>query len=97
MDPVLVDGYGNEDRCRQEIVDKQNVDLTRCQVEASPTLICLDGAGTSDGPDYTGPTGRTLVTVGVGAGTGDSWVDEEGAGGSGDWDGHPGEGGHGGI
>ncbi|TKD05221.1 hypothetical protein [Polyangium fumosum] len=77
-------------------MDKGLVDLKECRVEASPALICLDGAGTSDGPDSAGPTGGTLVTVGVGAGSGDYWFDEEGEGGAGDWDDDPGEGGQGG-
>ncbi|UQA60211.1 hypothetical protein [Polyangium aurulentum] len=50
------------------------------------------------GPDVSGPTGGTLVTVGVGAGTGDYYFQGEGgAGGAGGRGEEPGEGGQGGI
>ncbi|MDC3984756.1 hypothetical protein [Polyangium jinanense] len=85
--------------CKKEAMKIRTYETEiKCEFEAAPALICLDGAGTSNGPDYTGPTGGTLVTIGVGVGTGDYWFDEEeGAGGEGGFDAHPGEGGHGGT
>ncbi|MDC0741266.1 hypothetical protein [Polyangium mundeleinium] len=101
VDPVIRDhGSGNRDLCKGAAMKIRPYEKQiKCEFDAAPALICLDGAGSSNGPDYTGPTGGTLVTVGVGAGTGDYWFDEdeEGAGGEGGFDAHPGEGGHGGI
>ncbi|TKC96468.1 hypothetical protein [Polyangium fumosum] len=97
VDPVIRDhGSTNESHCRRKAKHRGHVP-EHCEVAAAPALICLDGAGASDGPDFTGPTGGTLVTVGVGAGTGDYWFGEEGAGGAGDDEAHVGEGGQGGI
>ncbi len=62
-------------------------------------MICLDVAGGPDGsgPGAAGPTGGTLVTVGVGAGSGDYYLEEGGEDGAGGFDADPGDGGQGGI
>lgn len=85
------------------------VDLPeQCHYEASPEPICLDVKGGSpNGPDYTGPTGGTLVTIGVGASSGDYYLSgdgtagggglNEGAAGGGGLGGDGGAGGQGGI
>jgi len=98
VDPVIRDhGSSNPGHCKRKARFRDLVPKY-CEVDAAPAPICLDGASPSDGPDYTGPTGGTLVTVGVGAGTGDYWFDEEeGAGGAGGSEDDPGEGEHGGT
>jgi hypothetical protein len=54
-----------------------------CELEVAPEVICLDAQGAPDGsgPDVGGPTGGTLVTVGVGSG--DYYLQPEGEGGAG--------------
>jgi hypothetical protein len=84
-DPKIVDRHSsatNIGRCTEAAWEKG---YQRCKVEVSPAPICLDAAGAPDGsgPDVSGPTGGTLVTVGVGAGTGDYWISEDGVGGAG--------------
>jgi hypothetical protein len=97
VDPVITDlGSPTRDTCRQEAIVRGLVDKY-CTVDASPALICLDATGTTGGPgpDYTGPAGGTLVTVGVGSG--DYYFDGDGAGGTDDSGAEPGEEGQGGF
>ena len=102
-DPMIVDRGSvawNRDGCIDQVKKKDLCELAKISV--SPTMICLDASGAPDGsgPDVTGSTGGTLVTVGVCAGTGDYWISEDGAGGAGGAGGfsaEPGEEGQGGI
>lgn len=102
-DPVIVDRRSdslNSRICVDAVKRQQGTDERHCEVEVSPAALCLDAAGMPDGsgPDVSGPTGGTLVTVGVGAGTGDYYFQGEGgAGGAGGRGEEPGEGGQGGI
>jgi len=72
-DPVIVDwgsSSWNRDKCIGRV---RQMDLSVCgrwEIQVSPEVICLDGSGPLDGstPDVGGPTGGTLVTVGVGSG-----------------------------
>ncbi len=98
-DPKIVDRGSkndNRDSCRDKAIRLELVDR-QCKVEASPERICLDVPGTSNGPDFTGSTGGTFVTVGVGAGSGDYGSHEQGAGGAGSAGADPGDQGQGGI
>jgi len=104
-DPVIADRHSDADNnriCAAAVKEQQGTawDGMHCDVEVSPAMLCLDAAGTPDGsgPDVSGPTGGTLVTVGVGAGTGDYYFQGEGgAGGAGGGGEESGEGGQGGI
>ncbi|MDC0741265.1 hypothetical protein [Polyangium mundeleinium] len=83
VDPKIIDrGYANDNRdsCIHKAQRLELID-SGCKGEASPERICLDAPGSSNGPDFTGSTGGTFVTVGVGAGSGDYWFHEQGAGG----------------
>ncbi|MDI1478570.1 hypothetical protein QHF84_18275 [Polyangium sp. y55x31] len=101
LDPQIVDrgsASDNRDSCISKARDKKDITWNPdCKLEASPELICLDAPSPSNGPDFTGSTGGTFVTVGVGAGSGDYWFDEQGAGGAGSVWADPGAGGQGGI
>jgi hypothetical protein len=102
-DPVIIDRRSdsqNSRTCVDTVKRQQGTDDRHCDVEVSPAALCLDAAGMPDGsgPDVGGPTGGTLVTVGVGAGTGDYYFQGEGgAGGAGGCGEESGEGGQGGI
>jgi len=95
QDPVIVD-YGSATAPRCVEAAKLRLEVTDgCHFEAAPEPICLDVASTGGGPDYTGPTGGTLITVGVGSG--DYYRNSDGtAGGGGLNDGTAGGGGLGG-
>jgi len=85
-DPTIVDRHSaerNRTRCIERVRLLEH--YRDCTFEVFPTMICLDAAGRPDGsgPDVTGPTGGTLVTVGVGAGSGDFPLSGDGAGGAG--------------
>ena len=87
-DPTIVDqgsSSWNKARCIDAMKNKNICDLGTIHIK--PTLICLDAAGmpTGSGPNVTGTSGGTIVTVGVGAGTGDYYFNgaEEGTGGFG--------------
>jgi hypothetical protein len=97
-DPVIADrgsAARNLDACRNKA--RHLPTCTDVSYAFSPTMICLDADGglSGAGPDFTGPTGGTLVTVGVGAGvgTGDYYLQDDGAGGMGGAGGAGGEGG----
>jgi len=108
-DPVIVDCRSDDENrriCAAAVKERQGTNDKHCDIEVSPAMICLDAAGTPDGsgPDVSGTTGGTLVTVGVG--TGDYYFEGEGAGGAGGTGGaggagergeEPGEGGQGGM
>lgn len=101
QDPQIVDrrsASDNRDSCIDKAIAQEKISWdSGCKFEASPALICLDAPSPSNGPDFTSSTGGTLVTVGVGAGSGDYWFDEQGAGGAGSAGADPGAGGQGGI
>ncbi len=98
-DPTIVDrgsASWNESRCRDKLWQLEWFDR-KCTIEVSPEIICLDADGGS-GQAGPAPTGGTLVTVGVGAGSGDSWYngyETEGRGGGSNAE--HGEGGHSGL
>jgi hypothetical protein len=103
-DPTIVDRHfdsTNKERCRNKAIKNlaDQFDSKHCDIEVSPTPICLDASGAPDGsgPDVSGPTGGTLVTVGVGAGSGDYYFQAEGEGGAGGYQAEPGAGGEGGM
>jgi hypothetical protein len=94
-DPSFVDRGSttwNEAGCKAAVMKKFDTD---CAIEVAPEIICLDIAGGTGapGPDYSGPTGGGLVTVGVGSGDFLLYGD----GGMGGYGGASGEGGEGGI
>jgi hypothetical protein len=100
-DPVIVDrrtDSSNREWCVDKVKGREGGNWdTNCDVETSPELICLDAKVMPDGsgPDVSGPTGGTLVTVGVGSG--DYYFQSEGDGGAGGFSAEPGEGAHGEI
>ncbi|MRG96975.1 hypothetical protein [Polyangium spumosum] len=99
-DPTIVDRQReswNRNRCIEAV--RRKGFSPDCKIEVSPAIICLDADGGSGGPGGPSPSGGTLVTVGVGAGSGDYWFDDDGAdgiGGEGGVSEAPGEGGVGG-
>jgi hypothetical protein len=69
-DPQIVDyGSQNASRCKT-VAGKRGLIGPGCHAEASPERICLDAGGGpgGPGPDVTGPTSGTIVTVGAGSG-----------------------------
>ncbi|MDI1432916.1 hypothetical protein [Polyangium sorediatum] len=96
-DPATIDQHRdswNANQCKKLVMQKEWFNK-ECTVEAFPEIICLDVDGGSGAPGPI-PTGGTLVTVGVGAGSGDSWITEQGAGGAGGSSEEAGQAGHGG-
>jgi hypothetical protein len=90
-DPQIVDyGSQNASRCIT-VAQKRGLIGGSCHAEASPERMCLDAGGGPGGPrpDVTGPTGGTIVTVGVGSG--DFITSPDGTGGAGGFSARPAE------